>query len=89
MEDLGYFLVDCEEFQGGRRLLLDRGAGEWVDFFGSGGKEGKVLLFLVERWRVDEKVQELVGVCVMRCVGECPPQCSFYKNPRCLIVISK
>ena len=22
---------------------------------------------------VDEKVQELVGVCVMPCVGECPP----------------
>ena len=48
MEDFGHFLVDCEEFQGGRRLLLDRvrnieGAGKWVDFFESGGKEEKVL----------------------------------------------
>ena len=43
--------MDCEEFQGGRRLLLDRvrnieGAGEWVVFFESGGKEEKVLLLL-------------------------------------------
>ena len=41
VEDLGRFLVDCEKFQGGRWLLLDRvrnieGAGEWVDFFESG-----------------------------------------------------
>ena len=64
--------MDCEEFQGGRRLLLDRvrnieGARKWVDFFESGGKEEMVLLLSGEKVEgVDEKVQELVGVCVMR-----------------------
>ena len=76
VEDLGHFLVECEEFQMGRRAMISgvrdiRGAREWVDSFENGGKDEKILLLLGKKVEgMEECVGQLVDAWVMRCVGE-------------------
>ena len=76
MEDLGHFLVECEEFQMGSRAMISgvrdiRGAREWVDSFENGRKDEKILLLLGKKAEgMEESMGRVVDAWVMRCVGE-------------------
>ena len=71
VEDLGHFLVECEEFQMGSRAMISgvrdiRGAREWVDSLENGGKDEKILLLLGKKADgMEESMGRVVDAWVM------------------------